>query len=98
MAGHRADTPRTMTAQGHHPLAVANEMLDLGADLGLHLTNISLQKPLYFTHAWQLVAQGAARAGWLPGLGPRPGESCRVSSLQVDGRSPDHWARPCGLA
>ncbi len=41
---------------GRHPLAVANQILDLAADQGLPISNLALQKLLYFSHGWLLAA------------------------------------------
>jgi uncharacterized phage-associated protein len=41
---------------GRHPLAVANQVLDLAAAQRLPVSNLALQKLLYFSHGWLLAA------------------------------------------
>jgi uncharacterized phage-associated protein len=42
---------------GRHPLAVANQVLDLAAAQRLPVSNLALQKLLYFSHGWLLAAE-----------------------------------------
>ena len=49
--------PRTMELISRHPLAVANQMLDLAYVHCLPVSNLALQKLLYFSHGWLLAAE-----------------------------------------
>lgn len=45
-------------SEGRHPLAVANQVLDLAAARPLPVTNLALQKLMYFMHGWLLASEG----------------------------------------